>query len=174
MNALVIFNGSDGAATTALYEKLVAVGPMGVVAVNLFRAQKASGRAKEYSRRYRGVAYDKKQWSLGNLVEVLEKHADVLGIRYGWKKDPEQPHYPWVFYVDIPTGQCSFHSPVRTRGPDYPGDWDGSTGSASRIIRWVQSIIDEQFPSPADHHTTGSCVASDVRQTPDLEKIESE
>jgi hypothetical protein len=150
VNALTIYNGSDGGATKALYERLQSIGPVGVVALNIFRAQKASGRAKEYSRRFKGVAYDKKQWSMANLCDVLEKHGAELNILFGWKQDPEQPYYPWVLYVTLPTGQCSFHSPVRGKGPDYSGDWDGSTGSAARIIRWVQAVLDEHFPQPAD------------------------
>lgn len=30
-----------------------------------------------------------------------------------------------VLYVDLPTGQVSFHSPQRGIGPKYPGTWDG-------------------------------------------------
>jgi hypothetical protein len=40
-----IYEGSDGKATIALYQQLSVLGPAGIVAVNLFRAQKCSARA---------------------------------------------------------------------------------------------------------------------------------
>lgn len=145
MNALAIYNTSNGELTRNLYVTLEAIGPVGFIAMNLFRAQKASSRAKEYSRRFKGVAYDKKNWSMGLLCAALEQHGAALGIVFGWKQDPEQKFYPWVLYVDLPTGQVSFHSATRGNGPDYLGEWDGSTNtSAGRIIRWVQGILDEQ------------------------------
>ena len=85
-----IYIGSDGDATKALYERLATLGPAGVVALNLFRAVKCSTRAKKYSRRFKGEAYDRKNWSLANLCQELAKSADALGIVWGWKIDPEQ------------------------------------------------------------------------------------
>jgi hypothetical protein len=72
MMALEIYAGSDGEATKRLYAELEALGLVGVIAMNLFRACKASARAKVYrGGGYRGMAYDKKQWSIGQLVEAL-------------------------------------------------------------------------------------------------------
>jgi hypothetical protein len=141
-----IYYGSDGDATKALYERLAQLGPAGVVAVNLFRACKCSERAKRYGYSHGGKwkdrAYDRKQWSMGNLCEALSKHADALGIRWGWKTDPAQDFHRWVLYVEIPTGQVSFHARDRGTGPDYPGQWDGVRKvSAGRIIEWCERLL---------------------------------
>lgn len=52
MSALVdvvrIYDGSDGDATKALYERLAKLGAIGEIALNLFRAHKNSARAKVY------------------------------------------------------------------------------------------------------------------------------
>ena len=41
----VVYDGSNGDATRALYAKLEKVGPLGVVALNLFRALKTSSKS---------------------------------------------------------------------------------------------------------------------------------
>lgn len=146
------YQGSDGEATKALYEVLNGLGPIGTVAVNLFRACKSSERAKVYRGgergrgSYRRMAYDRKQWSLDNLCATLAADADQFGIRWGWGidlvlRDRDDPHHH-VLYVDLPTGQVSFHSGVRGNGPDYPGQWDGQPGqSAGRICAWISRLI---------------------------------
>lgn len=144
MKALEIFLGSDGELTKRYYAKLEKRGPLGLVALNLFRAQKCSSRAKVYrGRGYRGAAYDRKSWSMQNLVEILAKHAEELAIGYGWKADPDTPFGDapsWVLYIDLPQGQVSFHSPTRFDGPDYTGEWDGQHHSADRIIQFCDSV----------------------------------
>jgi len=147
MNALgdvvAAYSGSDGDVTKALYARLEQVGTLGVVAVNLFRAQKNSDRAKVYRRRaFRGAAYDRKQWAIDNLAEVLAAHADVNDIRWGWGRDETQAFHDVVLYVDLPTGQVSFHTNRRGEGPDYPDEWDGMPGkSADRIMRWCARLL---------------------------------
>jgi hypothetical protein len=150
MDASSIYHGSDGAATTRLYAVLEAIGPAGVVAMNLFRAQKASSRAKCYrggmkgKGSYRSMAYDRKQWSLSNLADTLKEHAESIGVTWGWGEDPSTANYPFVLYVDLPTGQVSFHSPERGEGPDYVWDWDGVKGaSEDRVVDWTQQVLDE-------------------------------
>ena len=139
MNILAIYEGSDGAATTALYKRLHDLGATGQIALNLFRAHKCSGRAKEYrGRGFKGAAYDRKQWSMANLCGLLA--TSELG--WGWKHDPSREFHCWVLYVDLPTGQVSFHTSARGIGPDYPGEWDGiREAGASRIIRWVEHLL---------------------------------
>lgn len=146
---LFIWNGSDGEATKALYAQLETLGPIGLLAVNLFRANKASTRAKVYrggvpgKGSYRGMAYDRKQWAMTNLCTVLTTHAAALDLRWGWKPDPAQPFHAWVLYLDLPTGQVSFHTAARGTGPDYAADWDGSRGvSTDRILRWIARITE--------------------------------
>lgn len=139
MNVLQIYAGSDGEATRALYAKLESFGPLGVVAVNLFRAQKCSARAKVYrGRGYRGAAYDRKDWSLKNLCATLAAHAAELGIVWGWKEDAAQSFHRWVLYVDLPTGQVSFHAERPHSAERYAGDWDHTHLSAERIVRFIQ------------------------------------
>lgn len=143
MNAAHIFSKNDGDKTKDLYARLQTLGPAGVVALNLFRACKRSGRAKEYrSGKWRSRAYDVKEWSLSNLCRELETHAQSLGIEWGWKIDPAQPVHKWVLYVEIPTGQVSFHNEKRLHPRDYAGEWDGKPLSAERIVRWTQAVLD--------------------------------
>lgn len=100
---LEVYEGSDGQVTQGLYAKLEDLGPVGVVAMNLFRAQKCSDRAKEYRRRaHKSEAYDRKNWSMGNLCMELRRHAVGLNIRWGWKEDPKQEFHKWVLYVELP------------------------------------------------------------------------
>ena len=143
-SVISVYRGSDGDATKALYARLEALGPLGFIAVNLFRAQKASERAKVYrGGGYRGMAYDRKQWALDNLCRALTEHAADQGIAWGWGEDPAQPVHKHVLYVDLPTGQVSFHAPSRGEGPDYPRAWDGVPGqSPDRIIRFVARLLD--------------------------------
>lgn len=145
---LAVYEGSDGDATKALYADLEKLGPIGRVVVNLFRAQKNSSRAKVYrGRGYRDAAYDRKDWALGNLVTALGEHAAACSMRWGWGADPDQPVHSAVLYVDLPTGQVSFHTLHRVTaqrgdGPDYPGEWDGRVGqSPDRIIRFVARLL---------------------------------
>lgn len=142
--ALEVFVGSDGNKTQALYTHLQGLGPAGIVATNLFRACKASGRAKTYRGKYKGLAYDKKNWSLQNLCRILEEHGEALGIRHGWKIDPAQAKHRWVLYIDLPNGQCSFHSETRHTTRDYAGEWDQQSRSDQRIVAWTQSILNRQ------------------------------
>jgi hypothetical protein len=51
-----IYHGSNGALTVDLYARLEALGPAGIVAMNLFRAAKASERAKVYTRKFSRMA----------------------------------------------------------------------------------------------------------------------
>jgi hypothetical protein len=99
-----IYQGSDGDATRALYTRLEALGIAGEIAVNVFRATKASERAKVYrGGGYRGMAYDRKQWAMANLCQALAGHAAEADIAWGWGEDPATPAYSHVLYVDLPT-----------------------------------------------------------------------
>jgi len=88
------------------------------------------------------MAYERKEWSIGNLVTILERQAEALAIRWGWQEDPATPVFAWVLYVDLPTGQVSFHTSARGAGPQYDVGWDGFRGaSPGRIIRWCEVIL---------------------------------
>jgi hypothetical protein len=144
-----VYDGSDGDATKALYERLEAIGPIGIVATNLFRAQKNSARAKVYrGGGHRGAAYDRKDWAIGNLAKALGEHAEALGIRWGWGLDPGQPFHKHVLYVDLVLGewsggQVSFHTAPRGDGPDYPGEWDQiPNASVQRILGFCARVLE--------------------------------
>lgn len=147
---LRIYNGSDGNATKALYDRLETYGPVGQVAMNLFRAQKCSARAKVYRGgnghgSYRSQAYSRKQYSMQNLAKILGEHAKALGISWGWGRDDRQEKHDTVLYVDLPTGQVSFHTEGRGEGPDYPGKWDGvRNASTGRIIGFCVQVLVER------------------------------
>lgn len=140
-----IYKGSDGYKTKELYDRITALGPFGVVATNLFRACKCSERAKMYrGGRYKSAAYDRKDWSIGNVCRHLETSG--LPIVWGWGIDEVllrkgDPHHH-ILYVDIPSGQVSFHSGTRAVGPKYTGVWDGAIGLApKRICEWCHSLL---------------------------------
>lgn len=149
---LEIYRGSNGDATMALYQHLKTLGWEGSLAVDLFRACKASERAKLYRGgergrgSYRRMAYDKKTWAIENLSKALMATG---GITWGWGidaalKERGDPHHH-VIYVELPTGQISFHTGTRNEGPDYPGEWDGMRGqTADRICRWVGRIVSRE------------------------------
>lgn len=112
MTVREIYDGSDAAATKTLYGRLSLCGPLGLIAVDLFRAQKSSARAKLYRGGVRGIgsyrdlAYERKEWSLNQLCTALEQQdGKNNNIRWGWKEDPVVPfgNLPsWVLYVDLP------------------------------------------------------------------------
>jgi hypothetical protein len=145
---LRIYEGSDGEATRGLYARLQAFGPVGEIATNLFRAQKCSSRAKVYRGgvpgrgSYRAMAYDRKHWSIENLCRVLGEHGKAAGIPWGWREDPEKSVHRFVLFVELPTGQVSFHAALRGFGPNYPKEWDGMRGQApTRICLWISQIL---------------------------------
>ncbi len=155
-----VYNGSNGEATKALYETMSANGPAGVIATNVFRAVKCSARAKVYRGgnghgSYRDQAYERKQWSIRNLCEALRMDASlVLSGGWGWGIDEQlraegSPHYH-VLYVDLPTGQVSFHTDQRESGPDYGKPWDGVRGKGpERVCRWCADILEGWAHWPA-------------------------
>lgn len=146
IDVLKIYDGSDGDATRALYARLSALGPIGDIAVDLFRAQKASARAKVYrGGGFKDKAYDKKQWSIDNLAEILRQHGATFAIRWGWSEDRAQEFHRWVLYVDLPAGQVSFHVAARGDGPAYAGEWDRiRDASAGRICSWIAKLLAEK------------------------------
>lgn len=137
-----VFDGSDGRLTVAYYRRLTALGKTGIIAMNLFRASKTSARAKVYrGGRFRGASYDVKNYSIDQLCDALEGS----GFRWGWKRDENTPGYEWVLYVDIPSGQVSYHSRSRGKGPDYPSDWDKTHESTDRVLTFCDSILQSEL-----------------------------
>lgn len=154
MRATGVFQTSEAEVTKRYYAELSRRGELGLVALNLFRAQKCSARAKLYRGgirgigSYRSMAYQRKSWSMKNLGAILELHGEQLGIVWGWKRDPKTPiggEASWVLYVDLPhNGQVSFHAPAKGAGPIYAGEWDGQKKSLERILAFCDRVFEEQ------------------------------
>lgn len=152
LNACQVYYGSNGGATRSFCVRLEKCSQLGRIAAALFRAQKASSRAKVYHggihRRdggwdsYRELAYERKAECLGKLCWLLEE--DDCGLQWGWKSDPGQSFAGQVLYVDLPVGQVSFHSTARFAGPDYPGDWDGEHKSEQRILDFADRVLNDK------------------------------
>lgn len=141
MKSIDIFRGNNGDVTKAWYAELQAKGFLGELAVALFRAQKRSTAAKRYrGGRYRRAAYDVKNWSLSEICRLLSRGGHRF--EWGWQRDPNTPGFEWVLYVDLPTGQVSFHSAERLGGPDYFGKWDGVRGASEpRILAFCDAAM---------------------------------
>lgn len=138
-----VFAQNNGAVTVAFYEALAALGPLGLVARDLFRAQKRSNAAKRYKRgRFKREAYEVKQYAMSELAKTLTEHADALQITWGWGYDaPREPH-AWVLYVQTDDRwQCSYHTGARGNGPDFPLFWDGGNSEAA-MVAFVAHVID--------------------------------
>ncbi|MEZ2347383.1 hypothetical protein [Terriglobus sp. RCC_193] len=143
-----IFDQRSGDVTKAYYTALATCGVEGQLAVALFRAQKRSEAAKSYRRgSSRRASYEVKNWSLSEVCRVLSAPG-APAFRWGWKHDPKTAGYEWVLYVDLPSGQVSFHSADRlTPAPDYPGKYDGHKLSRQRILAYCDAIMfDRQCP----------------------------
>lgn len=147
MKAIEVYNGSDGELTKKFYAQMDALGACGQIGTALFRAHKCSARAKVYrggirgKGSYRSMAYDRKTWSMKILCELLTKHSKELGITWGWKRDQERQHADWILYVEIHTGQVSFHSTERLQGPDYLKNWCGRRDSAEKILAYCDALF---------------------------------
>lgn len=142
------YYGSSGQETLRLYDELAKRGASGDLAVLLFRAQKASARAKKYRGRndngeyYRDLSYDRKGNALEQIATFLD-NAGCDGTVWGWKLDDKAFDNAWVLYVDLPCGQVSFHSKHRYAGPDYQHDWDQQKLSETRVIRFCELVLAE-------------------------------
>ena len=146
-----VYFGSASADTNRLMRSMK-LQPNGEIAALLLRAQKASSRAKKYrgglkdGPSFRYLAYQKKNECLRQLCEALNEQSDFT---WGWGIDEAQtlnlPKH--VLYIELPTGQASFHNFVRHEGPDFLGEWDRAIGvSEERIIEFCSSVME----SPPD------------------------
>lgn len=146
------YRGSSGQVTQALFKELEAYGADGALAIDLYRAQKASERAKVYRGgergrgSYKGMAYDKKQWAMDNLCRHLRENGRYT---WGWGVDDKQEYHRHVLYIDLPTGQVSFHNAHRGEGPEYEKPWDGMPGqSPDRICKFIAGVLSAEVVAP--------------------------
>lgn len=143
MSAADIFKQNDGEVTKAYYAELNSASLLGQLAVALFRAQKRSTAAKKYrGGKFRHAAYSVKNWSLSEICRIMSLVTHVgYDFKWGWKRDPNTPGFEWVLYVDLPVGQCSFHTADRLNGPDYQGEWNPILTSEQSILAFCDSIL---------------------------------
>jgi len=135
-----IYYGSNGGQTRSLFTKLKKQhGQIGEVAILLFKAQKASMRAKESFGKYRRYAYERKGVAISQLCRSLEKQSDIV---WGWREDIDEPYAKWVLYLDLPTGQSSFHNTYRVGNNEYWTPWNGGGNSSiDNIIDWLDLLM---------------------------------
>lgn len=74
-------------------------------------------------------------------VQAMVKMAQKLGFNTGLKEDPEWP----ILYIDLPTGQVSWHIPkqeILTDFPEYNGKWDGHNlqEKRRRLIDFMEMV----------------------------------
>ncbi len=149
MSVRQVYFGSNGGETRSVLCRLRKHANLGLIAAELFRAQKASSRAKQYrggirsesggTTSYRDLAYNRKEDALSKLSKALMSSSHDL--QWGWGIDEKMPYAFHVLYVDLPDGQCSFHSPERYAGPDYGGTWDGKRESEVRILGFCEQVM---------------------------------
>lgn len=142
MTSREVFEQQNGEVTKAWYADMNQRGLLGQLAVALFRAQKRSTAAKRYRRgSNRREAYEVKNWSLSEVCRILTAMDDKLAAPpWGWKRDEKTPGFEWLLYVELPAGQCSFHSRERLNGPNYKGEWDGLHASKEHILAFCDSV----------------------------------
>ncbi|MCP4538532.1 MAG: hypothetical protein GY832_15460 [Chloroflexi bacterium] len=80
-------------------------------------------------------------------VQAMARMAQLLGMEVGVQTDPSEPEWP-VLFVDLPTGQVSYHLPKDAmvgEWPKYTDEWDGHNldEKRSRLTDYVTWYIDE-------------------------------
>lgn len=148
----IAYMGSNAVFTRRLLRQLEAIGLVGSIAAQLFRAQKASGRAKQYRGDYVDYAYDRKGDSLKRLCDLLISQNELT---WGWGIDDDMDEFGprHVLYIDLPRGQASFHSLRRYTGPDYGGTWDGKHESEGNIIDFTERVLRTGTNTKLTRHT---------------------
>jgi hypothetical protein len=84
------------------------------------------------------MLYALKGEELAYLCRLL-KESDV---KWGWGRDPACVPED-VLYIDLPTGQVSFHAYPSDRPPHptYDGQWDGEHASQARIVAYCERLL---------------------------------
>lgn len=151
MKAAHVLAGADDNLTLAYYLLLQKRGPLGMIALNLFRAQKNASslcRPAGYGPAAAAAA-SAGVWSLELLVHVLARHGAHFGISYGWKPimEPRKDRAPFVLFVDLPDfGQVSFDAFERGCGPEYSNECDGVRKNEERIFGFCDFV----YAQPAE------------------------
>lgn len=143
MRAVDAFKTKNAAETVEFQNKLIVRGEIGQVAFGLFRAQKRSTKAKEFRGSMRRAAYDGKGEALKYLDSALALWADMLGISWGWRRDPVQAYHDQVLYVDLPNGrQCSFHSDRALSDKQFEGEWIKGKPVFESVLEFADHVME--------------------------------
>lgn len=77
------------------------------------------------------VYFDRNQ-----LVKAFALAMKQKGFTVGWKEDREDPFFV-ILFVDLPTGQVSWHVPCEeidlSQWPQYRGNWDLHSTEEKRV-----------------------------------------
>ncbi|MBL6852365.1 MAG: hypothetical protein ISS15_05430 [Alphaproteobacteria bacterium] len=141
-----VYLGSNGDKTKALYQRLNALGPVGFVASNLFRACKCSERAKDYRRgSQKREAYRRKQWSLDNLdgVRCCSNMAQRSGSSGAGRPIRRRNSTSKCSMSSSRPARLAFTPRRAATARIFVGAWDGVRGEApERICRWVVQVLE--------------------------------
>lgn len=143
LSAWHAFFQSNASRTRKFLGHLSRCGDAGKLAAALFRAQKASTRAKAYRSKHKSFAYDRKGELLEDICNLLSKETN--SIPWGWGID-EGGYYHDVLYVDLPVGQASFHSTKRFAGPNYQSGWDQTQSTEDNVLAYCELVIESVPP----------------------------
>jgi hypothetical protein len=84
------------------------------------------------------------------LAQLAAALAQMLGLASGVGTDPNEPDWP-VIYLDLPTGQVSWHIPQHelvAHLEPYLRDWDGHSSADKRDrIRQFLDKVRTSMPS---------------------------
>jgi hypothetical protein len=140
--------------TRWILRQLTACGPLGQVAAELVRIQKAGTQAGVYrgtaasGNSFRELALRRKREHLLKLVGLLGSMRPAPS--WGWANDPLQPQARWVLCLDLPTGQVSFHSSERFEGPDYTRRRESDVSPREhRILAFCDALLSGTLPAAA-------------------------
>lgn len=143
---------SNAPLSRRLCKELDSMGLMGELASLLFKAQKANEQAKSYrgkapvSRRpYGDYSKDRMQEMLKKASYLLDAHATTMGVSWGWSVDDKPNRPPWVFCIDLPTGQVVYRLPYRGIGPDYESGFGSEFSNDHRIAEFCAGVLDGRW-----------------------------
>ena len=146
------FSTSSPQLSRRLCKDLDSMGPLGQLASRLFKAEKASKQAGSYqgkapvSRRpYCDYSKDRMREMLMKTVCLLDAHAKLLGISWGWRANDKPDSPPWVLGIDLPNGQVTYGLPDRLMGPDYESASDSDFYNSIRITDFCAGVLDGRW-----------------------------
>jgi hypothetical protein len=101
------------------------------------------------ARRVRELFVSESDMTAANARQLLDTRAEPppFTSTWGWREDAGQEFHKWVLYVELPTGQVSFHSAAPLTAHRYASEWDGAGFSETRIIAYAQAVLDGRRPT---------------------------